>query len=79
METTSKMDNLMEEIERNIKAILPNLLQQTVDMVVKTMLDSGVESINDLQYIQENDLQHLLKPIQSRKLLSAWGRLGEYY
>lgn len=55
-----------------IKKLLPTLEEGRLDSVAQMLLESGIESIDDLEYVQESDLISLLKPIHARKLLAAW-------
>lgn len=60
-----------------ISQTLTTLSEDTVKVVSAKLLECGVETNDDLQYIEEGDLCGILKPIQLRKLLSAWKHDGE--
>lgn len=66
----------MKEIVASVRAVLPTLSPELVDSVVQSLLDSGVETSRDLQYVEESELA-MLKPIQCRKLLTAWKVSGK--
>ena len=57
-----------------IKDVLPNVSAEDSSAVVDKLADIGVESTDDLQHVMEKDLAPPLKPIQARKLLSAWSQ-----
>ena len=62
-----------EDIRENILRVLPTLQPDTLDSLLRTLLeDVGVEGLDDLQLVTREDFGDLLKPIQVRKLLSAW-------
>ena len=54
------------------------LPSELVESMVQNLLEFGVESCVDLQYVEEIDL-NMLKPIQRRKLLSAWKPKGKLH
>ena len=55
-----------------ISSVLPSLSATDVDHILQKLSEIGVESLSDLQHVTESDLVPLLKPVQARKLLSAW-------
>ena len=68
----------MGELTCSVMTVLPSLQSELAQSVVQTLLESGVESCADLHYVEEQDL-NMLKPIQRRKLLSAWKPKGKLY
>lgn len=66
----------MSSLEENIKGIilntLPTLSVETQLEIVSTLQTSGVESVDDLKYVQQEDIKGLLPVIQQRKLLEAF-------
>ena len=64
---TSGMDNLKEAVT----TILPSLSPETLEALIVKMIELGVEVIEDLHLLTEDDMTPLLKPIQARKLVSA--------
>jgi len=64
----------MSICKEDISAILPNLSVDDVSSVVNKLLDIGVESADDLQHVKESDLVPTVKPIQARKLITAWSQ-----
>lgn len=67
----------MDFIKDEILSALPTLQEPVLMAVVEKLVEAGVEEEHDLQYVQESDLTVFLKPIQSRKLMSAWKAKGE--
>ena len=63
-------------MEDLVERILPSLSSEKVTDVVKCLTESGVETVADLQFVQEGDLLDVLKPIQIRKLMQAWKLKG---
>lgn len=61
----------MEEIKKAVQSVLPNLLSQLLEEACEHLLNIGVETEDDLKYVQASDLP-MLKDIQVRKLLSNW-------
>ena len=61
------MDNLKEAVT----TILPSLSPETLEALIAKMIELGVEVIEDLHLLTEDDMTPLLKPIQARKLVSA--------
>uniref|UniRef100_A0A3B3VFV9 C2H2-type domain-containing protein n=1 Tax=Poecilia latipinna TaxID=48699 RepID=A0A3B3VFV9_9TELE len=51
---------------------LPNLCKDTQEKLVSTLVTSGVESAEDLKYIQQEDIKDLLSVVQQRKLLETF-------
>ena len=59
----------MDEVVQLLQKLLPLL---SVDLIEKTkdkFIEIGVNSVEDLQILKEQDLTDVLKPIQIRKLL----------
>ncbi|XP_014882494.1 uncharacterized protein LOC106943697 [Poecilia latipinna] len=67
----SSLDNTIKEI---ILKALPNLCKDTQEKLVSTLVTSGVESAEDLKYIQQEDIKDLLSVVQQRKLLETFKR-----
>lgn len=75
------MSSIEEQIRGDVLQILPNLPRETVDQLSERLIEHcGVESTEDLQYVREEDISELLRPIQCRKILSAWklGNVSKY-
>ena len=62
----------LESIKAAIREVLPPISMDEVCTLADQLVDDGVESTNDLKYVQPEDLSTLLKPIQVRKLIQAW-------
>ncbi|XP_014829395.1 PREDICTED: uncharacterized protein LOC106907987 [Poecilia mexicana] len=65
----SSLDNTIKDIM--IKT-LPNLCEDTQKKLVSTLVISGVQSAEDLKYIQQEDIKNLLPVVQQRKLLESF-------
>lgn len=72
------MANMSEEIKEIICKILPNLFEETLWQIILKLRSSGLESKEDLKYVQQEDLADLLPVIQRRKLLDAF-KLGKVW
>ena len=59
-------------VRAKIKEILPNLQEQVLQKATQELLDAGVGEIADLEYVKEEYLAETLKPIQRRKLITAF-------
>lgn len=61
-----------EQIQQNVKLVLPNISEECCKKLLEKLDDIGVETVDDLSIVQERDLTGILKPIQIRKLLTSW-------
>ncbi|KAL7852596.1 hypothetical protein SRHO_G00171900, partial [Serrasalmus rhombeus] len=52
--------------------VLPELPAVTKNILEEHMQSIGVETHDDLRFIEEADLMTVLRPVQARKLLSVW-------
>lgn len=59
-------------LHTRITEVLPDLPEVAKDNLEETLQSLGVETYDDFQFIEEADLLSVLRPIQARKLLSAW-------
>ncbi|CAI9733695.1 Hypothetical predicted protein [Octopus vulgaris] len=59
----------LDPLEECISKALPTQPISGVKTLAKTLRDIGVETLEDLQYVEASDLSSVLKPIQIRKLL----------
>ena len=59
-------------IRSAITSVLPELPTTILDILEETLQSLGVETAEDFTFIQESDLQSVLRPIQARKLVAAW-------
>ncbi|XP_051809342.1 uncharacterized protein LOC127535415 [Acanthochromis polyacanthus] len=66
------MSALGEEIKGIIVRALPNLSEETQLQLISRLQSSGLESKEDLKYVQQEDMADLLPVIQLRKLLDAF-------
>lgn len=66
------MTNLTEEIRGIIHKTLPNLSENTQADIISKLQNSGLESKEDLKYVQKEDIADLLPVIQLRKLMDAF-------
>ncbi|KAJ8013127.1 hypothetical protein DPEC_G00050070 [Dallia pectoralis] len=70
----------MDESEQSIVSsaiakLLKDLSSSVLQSVVDTLNSLGVTSPEDFQYVNESDLLPVLRPIQARKLVSAWSKI----
>ncbi|KAG8186369.1 hypothetical protein JTE90_026788 [Oedothorax gibbosus] len=63
-------------IEAMIKAALPTLQGDKVSEIYNFLVEMGVENVEDLAFIEVDDMNRILKPVQSRKLIAAWKNKG---
>ncbi|XP_052393908.1 uncharacterized protein LOC127942257 [Carassius gibelio] len=63
---------MSEEIKEIICKTLPNLSEETQWQIISKLQSSGLESKEDLKYVQQEDIADLLPVIQCRKLLDAF-------
>lgn len=66
------MSDWSNEVQDIILGALPNLSSDVLQQILSKLQSSGLESKNDLQYVQKDDLQDLLPVIQLRKLLQVF-------
>ena len=59
----------MDEVENLIRQLLPQLSSELVEKTEIKLIEIGVENVDNLKLVQEQDLSVVLKPIQIRKLL----------
>lgn len=72
------MSSVGDEIKLVILKALPNLSEDTQKQIIAALEISGVESTEDLKYVQQDDLRDLLPVSQQRKILEAF-KMGRYY
>ncbi|KAM8741462.1 uncharacterized protein AB9X84_018836 [Acanthopagrus schlegelii] len=64
---------MMDFIEDAVQRVLPQLQREKVEAVIHELeTNLGVEGPDDLQLIKEEDIRHLLSPIQCRKLINSF-------
>ncbi|XP_028414156.1 uncharacterized protein LOC114537220 [Dendronephthya gigantea] len=63
----------MDEIVQLLQKLLPQLSVDLIEVTKDKLIGMGVDSVEDLQLLQEQDLTDVLKPIQIRKLLRHCG------
>lgn len=51
-----------------VKSALPKISQ--LERLVEALEELGVRDFEDMNYVQESDLLHILKPVEARRLLS---------
>lgn len=62
----------MDSTEKAIWTVLPQLDEAKLQTLVNELVTKvGVEGPDDLQFIQEDGIKHLLTPIQCRKILNS--------
>lgn len=65
-------------IREAILSTLPKIPVKSLSCMVEKLIQQGVETEEDLQYVREDDIQEFMKPIQCRKLLDAWKCKGNW-
>lgn len=71
------MSELEEKIKLYILSVLPKLSEDSLKQSVDKLLGHGIEDLEDLVYVKEDDMLKYLRPIQCRKLLCAWKNQSE--
>lgn len=66
------MANLNEAIKEIISKTFPNLSEELQWQIISKLQSSGLESKEDLKYVQQEDIADLLPVVQLRKLLNAF-------
>lgn len=69
---------MTEEIKVIILKTLPNISEETCVQLISILQNCGVESKDDLRYVQQEDICEVLPVIQLRKLLEAF-KLGNVH
>ena len=64
-------------VKEAVKVVLPALCEDLLETVSRKLVESGVDTLEDLKFVEEEDLVDLLKPIQCRKILHAWKLRGK--
>lgn len=64
-------------IRECILSTLPSITIESLSAMVDKLLQQGVDTEEDLQYVREQDIEEFIKPIQCRKLLDAWKSKGK--
>lgn len=72
------METEQNIISNAIITVLPDLPASILHIVLETLQSVGVETTEDLAFIQEADLLSALRPIQARKLVAAWKQTSKY-
>ena len=62
----------MEELEDTIKGVLHHLENETFNMILHHLTTIGVKTAEDMEFVNENDLSHLLPPVDCRKLIRSF-------
>ncbi|KAK0134680.1 THAP domain-containing protein 1 [Merluccius polli] len=66
------MSSIGDEIKFIILKALTSLSEDTQQQIITALVSSGVESIEDLKYVRQDDIRDFLPVIQQRKLLEAF-------
>ncbi|MCI4395546.1 hypothetical protein PGIGA_G00181840 [Pangasianodon gigas] len=59
------LDVAIMEVLPQLQAVNKNILEEHLQSI-------GVETYDDLRFVTEADLMTALRPVEARKLLSAW-------
>ncbi|KAF5890601.1 Interferon-induced 44, partial [Clarias magur] len=76
LQSSKIMSDVIRCIKEEVTSVLPSLPEDTLNLLVEKVFNQGVESKEDLQYVKEEDIAELIRPIQCRKLLKAWSAHG---
>lgn len=71
------MASLVGELREIILKALPSNNEDTTQLLIDRLVDSGLESKYDLQFVQQEDISDILPTIKLRKLLNAF-KMGNY-
>ncbi|XDV33478.1 hypothetical protein PO909_003877 [Leuciscus waleckii] len=61
-------------MEASIKSVLSYLENESLEKILQHLSSIGVRTADDMEFIKEDDLKHLLTPVDCRKLLHAFKR-----
>ncbi|XP_026129962.1 uncharacterized protein LOC113110151 isoform X2 [Carassius auratus] len=71
------MSGMKEVLKDAVLLVLPSLSPDVTNQLVEKLMDQGVEGLDDLVYVKEDDILEFIRPIQCRKLLSSWKNQGQ--
>ncbi|KAI7811079.1 hypothetical protein IRJ41_010126 [Triplophysa rosa] len=71
------MNTVLEDLRGIILRTLPTISKDTQQALMDNLLNSGLESTQDLKYVTQEDITDLLPAIQLRKLLEAFKKETE--
>ena len=60
------------QLRKDLLYLLGNLEEHVLSDVLKTLTKLGVDTIEDMQWIEEADLTESLKPVLARKLVRGY-------
>uniref|UniRef100_A0A8C4RPV3 Si:dkey-15h8.17 n=1 Tax=Erpetoichthys calabaricus TaxID=27687 RepID=A0A8C4RPV3_ERPCA len=63
-----ELNFLIQDIREVVLSILPSLSNESLTSLLERLEELGVESREDLAFVQEKDLEKYIRPIQCRKL-----------
>uniref|UniRef100_A0A671UW94 Uncharacterized protein n=2 Tax=Sparus aurata TaxID=8175 RepID=A0A671UW94_SPAAU len=66
----------MEHVRHTIRRTLLSLEEEQVDIVITKLMDLGVTNLDDCTFLKAEDLDGILPPIQSRRLINAFCSVG---
>lgn len=68
---------MQESIYDAVTSVLPRIDGERLQKLVQhLMVVVGIEEVEDLPYVQEDDVKDILTPCQCRKLLDAFQKRG---
>ncbi len=70
------MTHLSEEVKGIIHKTLPNLPEEIQLQIISTLQSSGLESKEDLRYVQKEDIADMLPIIHLQKLMDAFKQVN---
>lgn len=72
------MSSLVRELRDIILKALPSNDENTTQDLIDRLVDYGLESKDDLQFVKQEDISDILSAIKLRKLLNAF-KMGNYH
>ena len=66
----------MDDIENNIRQILPSVSHETLEKIVQVLAELGANTQEDLRLVEVDDVIAVLTPIAARKLIKHWRSLN---
>lgn len=73
------MKDIDEQLRTNICIILNSISEETVNDIIQAVKYVGLESLSDLQFVKEEDLMLVLRPVPRRKLIKAWSEQSKMF
>ncbi|XP_072319748.1 uncharacterized protein [Eucyclogobius newberryi] len=72
-----KTMSTLNELRSIIQRTLPTCSEETQENIMERLVSSGIDCIDDLKYLQQEDIKDVLPVIQQRKLMEAFKMVTE--